>query len=252
MGMVHLKQDGHVAQLTLDRPEKLNALDKSMLRALEERICTLERSTDVRAVVLGSTGERAFCAGADIRAWSGLEPLDMWRTWMREGHRIFGRLARLRMPVIAAVQGFALGGGLELALAADLRVAADSASFGLPEVSIAAVPGWGGTSRLPALVGAARAKEMIFLGERIDAAKALEWGLVNALVPAARLIPRCLEMAQRIAAHAPVAVQLSKEAIDGSSPAVEIMAGALSAFTEDAREGAASFSERRGPTYRGR
>lgn len=252
MGTVHLTQEDYVAQLTLDRPDKLNALDMSMLRALEEQICTLERSTDTRVVVLGSKGERAFCAGADIRAWTGLEPLDMWRSWMREGHRIFGRLARLRMPVIAAVQGFALGGGLELALAADLRIAADSASFGLPEVSIAAVPGWGATSRLPELVGPARAKEIIFLGERIDAAKALEWGLVNALVPAAQLLPRSLDLARRIAAHAPVAVQLAKEAIDGNAANLEILAGALSAGTEDAREGAASFSERRRPTYRGR
>ncbi len=249
MATVDLRELGPVAVVTLARPEKLNALDPAMLRALDEAVASLEQSAHVRAVVLAAAGERAFCVGADIHAWASLSPLDVWRTWIREGHRVVERLAQLRMPVLAAIQDYALGGGLKISLAADLRIAADTASFGMPDVSIATVPGWGGTSRLPALIGSARAKEMIFLGRRISAPVAMDCGLVNAVMPRAEVLAHALELAQHIAAQAPV--QMAKEIINGDAPTLEAPAGALSAFTKDAGEGLASFTERRPNSYQG-
>ncbi|MGH2618911.1 MAG: enoyl-CoA hydratase/isomerase family protein, partial [Thermomicrobiales bacterium] len=194
---------------------------------------------------------RAFCVGADVNAWSALEPLDMWRRWIREGHRILQRLASLRQPTIAAVNGYAFGGGLELALAADIRIAADSASFALPETRIGTLPGWAGTRRLPDIIGAARAKQMIFTGAQVDAPTAERWGLINESVPQAELMDRALALAKEIAANAPISVQLAKAAIDGDDAALEAFAGALAAGTEDGREGTASFREKRAPRFTG-
>jgi enoyl-CoA hydratase/carnithine racemase len=175
----------------------------------------------------------------------------MWRWWVRDGHRVMQRLASLRQPVIAAIQGMAFGGGLELALAADMRIASSSAAFAMPEVTIGTLPGWGGTQRLPALVGAARAKQMIFTGERIDASTAERWGLVNEVVEPDNLTGRVTQLAQRIAANAPIAVQLAKSAIDHDATAPEAFAGALAASAEDGREGMAAFREKRPPRFRG-
>src|SRR5580692_9078186 len=131
-----------IARIILNRPEKLHALDPEMLVAIEEAIEEAERSREVRVIVLESTGSKAFCVGADILAWTALSPLEMWSEWVRRGHRIFERLERVRPPAICAIQGFALGGGLELALACDLRIAAESARFAMPEVKLGTIPGW--------------------------------------------------------------------------------------------------------------
>ena len=186
---------------------------------MAEAVAEIDESSDIRVVLLGATGNRSFSVGADILAWSSLEPLDMWRLWIRVGHRLFDRIASLRQPVIAVINGYALGGGLELALAADIRLAVDSAQMGLPEVSVATVPGWGGTQRLPALIGEGRAKQMIFTGQRVSAEQAERWGLVNEALPAAQLEARATELAGQIAANAPIAVQLAKQAINGGSGA---------------------------------
>ncbi len=179
----------------------------------------------------------------------------MWRRWVRNGHRVFERLARLRQPLIAALNGYAFGGGLELALAADIRLAAAEAEFAMPEVTIATVPGWAGTQRLPALIGPARAKQLIFTGARVDAATAERWGLINEVMPRAELLARARSLAEAIAANAPVSVQIAKQVIDGASDAagvaLEALAGALTATTDDAREGLASFRERRPPQFSG-
>ena len=159
-----------VATLTLDRPAKLNAIGLDMLAELDRLLAEVDVNPDVRAVIITGSGERAFSVGADVNAWAVLEPLDMWRSWIREGHRVLRRLADLRQPTIAAINGYAFGGGLELALAADIRIAADSATFALPETKIGTLPGWAGTTRLPEVIGAARAKQMVFSGCRIDAA----------------------------------------------------------------------------------
>ena len=245
--------DGPVATVTLNRPEKLNALTLPMLAALEEALLTIDADAEIRVVVIKGSGAKAFSAGADVVAWSSLAPLDMWRTWTRTGHRVMERLESLRQPTIAALNGIAYGGGLEQALACALRLAADPVKLAAPEVGIATVPGWGMTTRLATVIGPARAKQMILTGLPIDAERAADWGLVSEVVPAADLDAATDDLAARIAAQAPVAVQVAKELIDATRPrtSLEALGGGLTAFTDDAREGQAAFRERRPPEYGG-
>jgi enoyl-CoA hydratase/carnithine racemase len=247
--------DGPIARITLDRPEKANALTLPMLSALEDALLAIDEDPAVRVVVITGSGSKAFSAGADVVAWSSLEPLEMWRTWTRAGHRVMDRLESLRQPTIAAINGVAYGGGLELALACDLRLAADHVKVAAPEVGIATVPGWGMTTRLAIVVGPARAKQMILTGLPIEAGQAAAWGLVSEVVPAEDLAATTAELAARIAAQAPVAVQVAKQLIDGLRPrsvaSLEALGGGLTAFTADAREGQAAFRERRTPVYGG-
>jgi enoyl-CoA hydratase/carnithine racemase len=176
----------------------------------------------------------------------------MWSEWVRRGHRIFERLERAKQPVICAIQGFAYGGGLELALACDIRIATDSARFAMPEVKLGTVPGWGGTDRLPKLIGSARAKQMIFTGEPIAADVAERWGLANEVVPVASLNDRATGLAEKIAGNAPIAVQTAKQLIASpSSATLESLAAAVNAFSDDAREGLAAFREKRSPKFEG-
>ena len=243
---------GPIARITLDRPEKLNALDPEMLTALEDAVSQAEQSRQVRVIMLAAAGEKAFCVGADILAWTALSPLDMWSEWVRRGHRIFERLERAKQPVICAIQGFAYGGGLELALACDIRIVTDSARFAMPEVKLGTVPGWAGTDRLPRLIGSARAKQMIFTGEPIAADVAERWGLANEVVPVASLNDRATGLAEKIAGNAPIAVQTAKQLIASpSSGTLESLAAAVNAFSDDAREGLAAFREKRSPKFKG-
>lgn len=249
-----------IATITLNRPEKLNALSLAMLEQIEAAIATLENNRDVRVVIVTGAGERAFCVGADINAWEQLiadDPLAMWRVWDRTGHRVFERLARLHVPTLAAINGLALGGGLELALACDLRLAAEHAEFAMPEVKIGTQPGWLGSQRLPALIGVARAKQMIFTGARISARLAEQWGLVNEVVPREQLGARVRALANEIASNAPLAVQFAKTLVDaavgrGTELALEGLAAALAATTRDGKEGPAAFREKRAPKFEGR
>jgi enoyl-CoA hydratase len=244
---------GAIACITLNRPEKLNALDPEMLAALEDAVNQAEESREVRAIILEAAGEKAFCVGADILAWTALSPLDMWSQWIRRGHRVFDRLERAKQPVICAIQGFAYGGGLELALACDIRIVTDAARLAMPEVKLGTVPGWGGTDRLPKLIGSARAKQMIFTGEPIAAEVAERWGLANQVVPAASLSDCARALAEKIASNAPVAVQTAKQLIANSSSAtLESLAAAVNAYSEDAKEGLAAFREKRPPKFEGR
>jgi enoyl-CoA hydratase len=239
---------GAIARITLDRPEKLNALDPEMLAALENAVSEAEQSREVRVIILAAAGEKAFCVGADILAWTALSPLDMWSEWVRRGHRVFERLERAKHPIICAIQG-----GLELALACDIRIVTDTARFAMPEVKLGTVPGWGGTDRLPRLIGSARAKQMIFTGEPITAEVAERWGLANEVVPAASLADRVTALAEKIASNAPVAVQTAKQLIASSSSAtLESLAAAVNAFSEDAKVGLAAFREKRPPKFEGR
>jgi enoyl-CoA hydratase len=251
-GRIVLVSEDGVSTLTLDRPAKLNAIGPDMLAELERLLAEIDGNADVRVVIVTGCGGRAFSVGADVNAWSALEPLDMWRRWIRDGHRVLQRLAQLRQPTIAAINGYAFGGGLELALATDIRIAADSATFSLPETKIGTLPGWEGTKRLPEAIGVARAKQLIFSGSRIDAAAAERWGLVNEVVALEALMDRCRVLASEIAANAPISVQLAKAIINGDKAAPEAFAGALAAGTEDGREGLASFREKRSPRFSGR
>lgn len=246
-----LSIDGAVACLTLDRADKLNALTRATIDALERACAEIEAHPAVRAVVVASSNAKAFCAGADVNEWGDIAPVDMWRQFNRIGHRVFERIARLPQPTIAAIDGIAFGGGLELALACDLRIAGEGARFAMPEATIGAVPGWGGTMRLPALVGRAQAKRLILIGQPIDAAEAWRIDLVQELVPAGTASARAFELAGRIAGNAPAAVRLSKQLIDaaaGGVPAETIAAG-FGALLDNGQQGLAAFRNRAAAHY---
>ncbi|RQR27749.1 enoyl-CoA hydratase/isomerase family protein [Burkholderia sp. Bp9143] len=254
---IQFERRGAIAVVTLQRPDKLNALTPAMLERLETLASELEALSDVRAVVLTGAGSKAFCVGADINQWSALEPLDMWRQWVPRGHRVFNRLAALRAPLIAAVNGHALGGGLELAIAADLRIADEAATFALPEAGIATCPGWSGSQRLVSMISASRVKLLALTGRRIDAQRAFEFGLVDEVATSGEALNLALEMAEQITRLAPISVQLTKQLInaangEGSAVTLEAMAGALAASTSDAREGMLSFREKRSAQFEGK
>ena len=255
--MVTLSKSNHIAIITMDRPEKLNALTIEMLNQFEDHIADLEKDSDIRVVLVTGGGDRSFCVGADINAWAEASAIDMWRNWIREGHRIFDRLAAINLPTIAVLNGYTLGGGLEIALACDIRIAADDITLALPEVKLGIIPGWAGTQRLPAVIGPARAKQMIFTGERVTAQKAEQWGLVNEAVPRDSLMERAHEVAKTIIENAPLAVQMAKQIIDGgfghnTGYRLEALASAFARYTEDAKEGVASFREKRTASFTGR
>ncbi len=254
---IKLHIDGTVATVILDRAEKLHALTPEMMETLADIAARIDADSGIRCVILTAAGDKAFCVGADINAWAALEPLDMWRRWVRRGHQVFDQWARLRVPVIAAINGHAFGGGLELAAVADIRIAVASARFGLPEASIATCPGWSGTQRLAALIGASQVKYLALTGTRIDAMEAWRIGILHEQVKGKDVLARARELAAGICKLAPVSVQLTKQIIDagrgdGLAAALETMAGALAATTADAREGIASFREKRQPEYRGK
>lgn len=253
---VSLERQKDVAIVTLARPAKLHALTPSMLDQLETLARELDADVSIRVVMLTASGEKAFCVGADINEWSALSPLDMWRRWTKRGHQVFDQWARIRQPVIGVINGHAFGGGLELAICADIRLCSEAAQFALPEASIATCPGWSGSQRLVRLIGASRAKYLALSGRRATAADALMWGLVHEVVSAAELLTQAKTLAAQMCEKAPVSLQLTKQLINAAAgeeraAAMEGMAGALAAFTEDAREGLSSFKEKRPARYRG-
>jgi len=256
-GRIVFARDGAIARIALDRPAKLNALTPAMLAELGDIAGRIDRDDDIRVAVLSATGGRAFCVGADIEAWADAGPLDMWRHWVRNGHAVFDRLARLRPPLIAAIEGLALGGGLELVATADLRIAGADAAFGLPEADVGVPPGWSGTQRLVHTIGPAPVKLMALAGERLDAESAERCGLVHRVVPAGTALDAASDMAQRIAARAPVAVQLAKQLIhaaggEDTAQTLEALAAGVASGTQDGREGVASFREKRPPVFSNR
>jgi enoyl-CoA hydratase len=251
---VALRIEGPFARLTLARGTKHNALTAAMLSAIDDACERLEQADDVRVVLVDSADAKAFCSGADIGEWGALPSQDMWRRWTRVGHRVFDRLAALPQPTIAQIHGIAFGGGLELALACDLRLASSGAMFAMPEVRVGAVPGWGGARRLVRLIGAARTKQMIFRALRVDAPTALAWGLVDEVATADDLAARADAIAQEIAAGAPGAVRIAKQLIDRDAGGLdsETLAAGLAASLDDAREGIAAFAEKRVPRFTAR
>ena len=252
-----LEKDGPVAVLTINRPKVLNALNGETVRELGEAIEQLERDSEVAVVIITGAGDRAFVAGADIAFMQNLTPMEA-REFAQLGQRVLSRIENLSKPVIAAVNGFALGGGCELAMACDLRLAADTAVFGQPEIKLGIIPGAGGTQRLARLVGLTRAKELVFFGEPIDAQEAYRIGLVNRVVPADRLLAEARAWAERLAALPPVALALAKRALDAGASAplpvgldLERLAFAALFGTADEQEGVAAFLERRPPRFTG-
>ncbi|MEU0470680.1 enoyl-CoA hydratase/isomerase family protein [Amycolatopsis sp. NPDC006131] len=246
--------DGQVATILISRPDKLNALTLEMLAELESHLDELA-SGAVRVVVVRTAGSKAFCVGADIEAFSRLSATDMWRRWIAEGHRVFDRLARLPQPTVAVVDGLAVGGGLELALACDLRLATPEATFGLPETGLGTIPGWGGTERLTTLVGPARAKELILTRRRADASTALGWGLVNAV--AADIDAETDRWVHELLGSAPIAQQVAKQLVDAAaagapSAVLEALGSGFTAYTDDFAAGVQAFRTKSRPEFRGR
>lgn len=257
MDYVRVEREDGVAVMTIDRQEKLNALDRQVVEEIGQSLLELE-AEEPRAIVVTGAGERAFIAGADIRAMSVMDPIEAKR-FSEIGHAAMALLDRSPVPTIAAVNGFALGGGCEVALACDVRIAAENATFGFPEVGLGILPGMGGTQRLPRLIGPALAKELIFTGRRIGADEARELGLVNRVVGQGEALSAAKELAAEISANGPLAVRHAKAAANRALD-VDLVSGleyeadqfALLFATEDAREGMTAFGERRKPKFEGR
>ena len=255
---VELERRGRVALLTLNRPEVLNALSMEMIDDLDARLDEIERDGELRAVVITGAGDKAFTAGADIRHMQNATALQA-RAYAQRGHQVLNRIESFRKPVIAAVNGYALGGGCELALACDIRLSSSDARFGLPEVNIGIMPGWGGTQRLARATSPGFAKELIFTGRQVTADEARQAGLVNHVYPREELLDRALELAELIATKPPWAISTAKEVINlalggdlQDHLARELDAFALAFTTEDQREGMAAFFEKRPPNFVGR
>jgi enoyl-CoA hydratase len=255
---VDTSREGAVAVLTINRPDALNAFDLETLTELRDRLRELGDDDEVRAVVLTGSGERAFAAGADIKYMSGLG-VDEGKEWGSLGHEVGRLLETMPKPTIAAINGFALGGGCELALACDFRYASSSAKLGQPEVNLGIIPGWGGTQRLARSVGIGVAKELVLTGRVVDADEAFRIGLVNAVYEPEELIEKTLETARALAGKGPLALAAAKVALNRSlagdhDQSLEREAedfGALFA-SEDAKEGLTAFAEKRPAAFKGR
>jgi enoyl-CoA hydratase len=246
-----------LAWITIQRPEKLNALNRSTLEDLGRVLAVLREKKEIRAAVLTGAGEKAFAAGADIAEISGLDPAQA-REFSRRGNALFREIELFPIPILAAVNGFALGGGLELAMACSLRIASDNAKLGQPEVKLGLIPGYGGTQRLARLIGSGPALQLILTGDPIPAGEALRLGLVNQVVPLAELRGTVAALAQKIAANAPLAVQFCLEAVRRGADmdieqglALEAGLFALSCATADMKEGTKAFLEKRAPRFEG-
>ena len=247
-----------IATLTIDRPDRLNALGRQTLEELEAAVGGCVADPEVSGVVITGAGDRAFVAGGDIAELAMLEPLQAVQA-SRLGQRVFGTIERAGKPIVAAVNGFALGGGCELALACHLRVASKNAKFGLPEVKLGTIPGYGGTIRLPRLIGKGRALEIILTGEMIDASEAERIGLVNRVTEPDDLLDTCRDLLISIAANGPVAVSCALESVSNGLEmsqddglGFESNLFGLLAGTEDMREGMTAFLAKRKAEFRGR
>ncbi|MFO8083136.1 MAG: enoyl-CoA hydratase-related protein [Desulfobacterales bacterium] len=255
---LRIERKGEVVVLKLNRPKVMNALNFSLLIALKDEIARLQFAADVRAIIITGEGEKAFCAGADLKERSAMDTMEV-KKFIVTIRNLFTAIEQLNKPVIAAINGVSLGGGTELALACDIRIASDNASLGLTETRLAIIPGAGGTQRLPRLIGPGKAKELIFTGRRIYAQEALEIGLVNLTCPDASLMSECYKMAGMICETGPIAIEQAKYAINfgiqtdiQTGLAIESNAYWITVPTEDRVEALNAFREKRKPVFKGR
>jgi enoyl-CoA hydratase len=252
-----LERDGAIATLTINRPKVLNALNAATIDELRRGVLELKHDNAIRVVIVTGAGEKAFVAGADINELAAQAPAAAKELALR-GQHVFDLIDNLGKPVIAAINGFALGGGCELAMACTLRIAADTARFGQPEVNLGLIPGYAGTQRLPRLVGKGVALDLLLTGRHVKADEALQIGLVNRVVPAADLLPEVKKLAAELAGKPPLAMQFIIEAVNrgldvsfDKGEFVEAALFGLAASTDDMREGTKAFLEKRSPTFTG-
>jgi enoyl-CoA hydratase len=253
-----IERDGGVAIVTINRPKALNALNSEVLSELQQLFTEFAIDKELGVVVITGSGEKSFVAGADITQMKEFNPIE-GRNFGMLGQASFNKVENLPQPVIAAVNGFALGGGCELAMACDIRIAGENAKFGQPEVGLGVTAGFGGTQRLPRLVGRGKAKELLFTGDIIGAQEALAIGLVDRVVPAAEVKAYALELAKKILSKSPVAVQLTKSAVNkgldmdlGNAQGYEAEVFGLCFSTEDQKEGMTAFVEKRKANFSGK
>jgi enoyl-CoA hydratase len=246
-----------IAFLTINRPQQLNALNKDTIEALHNALAAADADPAVGVIVLTGSGEKAFVAGADIKEFADFNIAQGGELALRGQQTLFDFIEQLSTPVIAAVNGFALGGGLELAMAAHIRIASSNAKMGLPETSLGVIPGYGGTQRLAQLVGRGKANELIFTAGMLKAEDALQWGLVNAVVEQADLLASCETMAQKILNNSPMAIAAAIRCVNAGFASgvngyeVEIEEFGKSFGTKDFKEGTTAFLEKRKPNFRG-
>ena len=253
MSRISLNISDGIAQLRLNRPDKLNALDAEMVDELFDRCREIDRSVEVRVVILSGEG-KAFCAGGDIAAWSAVEAEAFGRRWVRDGHMAFDALARLRQPVIAVLDGHALGGGLELAACADYRIAEEQIKIGFPETGLGIIPGWSGSQRAVRRFGAQVVRRMSLMGEVFSAKEAEALGLVDRVVETGDAMDEAMRLAAQVMDRSPRATELAKMMINAAEGeeqerVVEALAGTIAAGTDDIKEGLAAFREKRKPNF---
>jgi len=251
---LRLEVESHVAVLTIDRPAKLNALDDHAVKSLWNICDRIERMDHVRTVILTGAGEKAFSAGGDITAWSAEEAEDFGRFWVRNGHDAFDALARLRQPVLAVLNGHALGGGLELAATADLIIAEAHVKIGQPETGLGIIPGWSGTQRATRRFGSKLVRRMALFGEVFSAEEALQLGLVDFGVPSGAGLSKAREIADRVSLRAPLATEITKMLINAAEGeererVLEALAGNVAAQSAELKEGLAAYLEKRRPNF---
>lgn len=252
-----LETNEGIATVTLNRPKALNAINFATLEELQQLFAALEQRDDIKVIILTGAGGKAFVAGADIVEMQQMSALEA-RSFSQFGQKVMSDIEQCSKPVIAAINGFALGGGCELAMACDIRLASEKAKFGQPEVNLGVIPGFAGTQRLSRLIGKGRAKELIFTGDMIDANEALRLGLVNKVVPADQLLETAQTMAGKIATKGPVAISFSKEAINkglemdlDKANAYETELFSLCFASNDQKEGMSAFREKRPADFQG-
>lgn len=252
------EKSGGIATITINRPKALNALNEETIPEFLSSLEDAEKDENVRVIVITGAGEKAFCAGLDLKTVMDISVIKAVET-SRLGQKLTLAIEELGKPVIAAINGYALGGGLELAMACDIRIASENARIGQTEVNVGLIPGWGGTQRLPRLVGKGIAKELVFTGKMIDAKTAERIGLINMVVPPEKLKSAVEELSKVIMSKPPIAIKLAKELINrsietdlGTGLVHEAEAFGILASTEDYREGVSAFIEKRKPEYKGK